>query len=312
MIEVRKLTKKYGSNFAVKQLSFTITDNQVFGLLGPNGAGKSTVMNIMTGCLSATSGQVIINGFDMVKEPKKAKRNIGYLPELPPLYQELTPYEYLRFVAEVKQIASSRINNEIETVMRKTQIEDMSRRLIRNLSKGYRQRVGIAQALLGDPPIIILDEPTVGLDPRQIIDVRELIHALGRDHIVILSSHILSEITSVCSEVMIISHGELVTIDKPEHLSDSLVRTRELLITVRVADAEIARSALLALEGTISVLLSLPKDDGTVAVSVNGQVPDWSRDKVAIALLDAHCPVLSMQENLISLEDVFLKLTENS
>lgn len=219
VIEVSGLTKRYGKNTAVDHLSFQVKKGQIYGFLGPNGAGKTTTMNMLTGYLAPTEGQIRIDGHDISEEPVEARRCIGYLPEIPPLYLDMTPQEYLRFAAELKGVAKEKRESEVERVMEKTQIQDMQERLIRHLSKGYRQRVGLAQALLGDPEVLILDEPMVGLDPKQIIEIRELIRSLGKKHTVILSSHILSEITSICDHVMIISHGKLAASDTPENLS---------------------------------------------------------------------------------------------
>ena len=219
VIEVSGLTKRYGKNTAVNHLSFRVKKGQIYGFLGPNGAGKTTTMNMLTGYLAPTEGQIRIDGHDISEEPVEARRRIGYLPEIPPLYLDMTPLEYLRFAAELKGVAKEKRESEVERVMEKTQIQDMQERLIRHLSKGYRQRVGLAQALLGDPEVLILDEPMVGLDPKQIIEIRELIRSLGKKHTVILSSHILSEITSICDHVMIISHGKLAASDTPENLS---------------------------------------------------------------------------------------------
>ena len=219
VIEVSGLTKRYGKNTAVDHLSFRVKKGQIYGFLGPNGAGKTTTMNMLTGYLAPTEGQIRIDGHDISEEPVEARRRIGYLPEIPPLYLDMTPLEYLRFATELKGVAKEKRESEVERVMEKTQIQDMQERLIRHLSKGYRQRVGLAQALLGDPEVLILDEPMVGLDPKQIIEIRELIRSLGKKHTVILSSHILSEITSICDHVMIISHGKLAASDTPENLS---------------------------------------------------------------------------------------------
>ena len=219
VIEVSGLTKRYGKNTAVDHLSFRVKKGQIYGFLGPNGAGKTTTMNMLTGYLAPTEGQIRIDGHDISEEPVEARRRIGYLPENPPLSLEMTRLEYLRFAAELKGVAKEKRESEVERVMEKTQIQDMQERLIRHLSKGYRQRVGLAQALLGDPEVLILDEPMVGLDPKQIIEIRELIRSLGKKHTVILSSHILSEITSICDHVMIISHGKLAASDTPENLS---------------------------------------------------------------------------------------------
>lgn len=230
MITVEHLTKRYGSVTALDDISFTIEDGHIYGFLGPNGAGKSTTMNIMTGCLAATSGEVKIDGFDIFEQARQAKQCIGYLPEIPPLYTDETPEEYLRFVAEAKGIAKRDIPAEITRVMRETRLTEMGGRLIRNLSKGYRQRVGIAQALLGNPRYIILDEPTVGLDPLQIIEIRDLIRELGEKHTVILSSHILSEVQAICESVLIIAHGKLVAFDTPQNLELMLAANNRLTI----------------------------------------------------------------------------------
>lgn len=218
MIEVKDLVKRYGKHVAVDHLNFRVKKGQIYGFLGPNGAGKSTTMNMLTGYLAATEGKILIDGHDVSEEPMEARRCIGYLPEVPPLYLDMTPYEYLQFVAELKGLPKEKRQDMIDKAMEQTQIEDMQERLIRHLSKGYRQRVGLAQALLGDPEVLILDEPMAGLDPKQIIEIRELIRSLGKKHTVILSSHILSEITSICDHVMIISHGKLAASDTPENL----------------------------------------------------------------------------------------------
>ncbi|MDO4295939.1 MAG: ABC transporter ATP-binding protein, partial [bacterium] len=233
MIEVKNLVKKYGEHLAVDHLSFTVEDGYIYGFLGPNGAGKSTTMNMMTGYLGATSGDVLINGHNILEEPEEAKKNIGYLPELPPLYTDMTVMEYLEFAAELKKIPQKGRKDEILRAVQVTKLEGMERRLIRNLSKGYKQRVGLAQAILGMPPVIILDEPTVGLDPKQIIEIRDLIKELGRQHTVILSSHILSEVRAVCDRVMIIAHGKLVASDTPENLESQFVKGHGMELTVK-------------------------------------------------------------------------------
>lgn len=237
MITVEHLTKRYGDVTAVEDISFTIEDGHIYGFLGPNGAGKSTTMNIMTGCLAATSGEVKIDGYDIFEQARQAKQLIGYLPEIPPLYTDETPEEYLRFVAEAKGLPKRGIAAEIARVMEETRLTEMGDRLIRNLSKGYRQRVGIAQALLGNPRYIILDEPTVGLDPLQIIEIRDLIRELGQKHTVILSSHILSEVQAICESVLIIAHGKLVAFDTPQNLERALAANNRLLLTAETDEA---------------------------------------------------------------------------
>ena len=218
MVEVTDLTTRYGDHTAVDHLSFKVEKGQIYGFLGPNGAGKSTTMNIITGYLAASEGTVTIDGHDVQQEPEEAKKRIGYLPELPPLYMDMTVEEYLRFAAELKKVPKAERNEQVKQVMDMTQIADMRGRLIKNLSKGYRQRVGLAQALLGSPEVLILDEPSVGLDPKQIIEIRELIRELAKEHTVILSSHILAEVREVCDHVMIISKGKLVASDTPDNL----------------------------------------------------------------------------------------------
>ncbi len=233
MIEVKDLVKRYSKNTAVDHLNFHVQKGQIYGFLGPNGAGKSTTMNMMTGYLAPTEGQILINGYDVAEEPMEARKCIGYLPEIPPLYPDMTVLEYLRFAAELKQVPKNERSMEIERVMDETRIKDMENRLIRHLSKGYKQRVGLAQALLGDPEVLILDEPMVGLDPKQIIEIRELIRGLGKKHTVILSSHILSEIRSICDHVLIISHGKLVASDTPENLGSYMKHTDAMELQVR-------------------------------------------------------------------------------
>ena len=237
MIEVKDLVKRYSKNTAVDHLNFHVQKGQIYGFLGPNGAGKSTTMNMMTGYLAPTEGQILINGYDVAEEPMEARKCIGYLPEIPPLYPDMTVLEYLRFAAELKQVPKNERSTEIERVMDETRIKDMENRLIRHLSKGYKQRVGLAQALLGDPEVLILDEPMVGLDPKQIIEIRELIRGLGQKHTVILSSHILSEISSICDHVLIISNGKLVASDTPENLGSYMKHTDAMELQVRGSKA---------------------------------------------------------------------------
>ena len=239
MITVEHLTKCYGNFTAVDDLSFEIEEGHVYGFLGPNGAGKSTTMNIMTGCLSATAGHVTIDGYDIFEEPDKAKRLMGYLPEQPPLYLNETPVEYLKFVGEAKGLRGRELAAQIEDVISQTKLETMKNRLISKLSKGYRQRVGIAQALLGNPKVIILDEPTVGLDPIQIIEIRDLIRQLGQEHMVIFSSHILSEVQAICEKVLIIAKGNLVAFDEPENLEKLLTASGAVSFIAEADEKEV-------------------------------------------------------------------------
>lgn len=245
MIEVKHLCRKYGEHRAVDDLSFTIENGYVYGFLGPNGAGKSTTMNMITGCLAATSGQILIDGYDIFEDAQEAKKRIGYLPEIPPLYQDMTVREFLNFVAKAKGVPKQALDEQLFSVVSLAGLEEVEERLIKNLSKGYKQRVGIAQALLANPEIIILDEPTVGLDPKQIIEVRDLIRELGKDHTVILSSHILSEVRSVCDQILIISKGKLVANDTPENLEKLYAPKsfEEIFLELTGEEAEIAEEA---------------------------------------------------------------------
>ncbi len=309
MIEVRHLTKKYGSNVAVDDISFKVEPGKIYGFLGPNGAGKSTTMNIITGCLAPTEGEVMIGEHSILDEPEEAKRSIGYLPETPPLYTDMTPEEYLRFVAEAKGIRRDMIGDEVAEVMESTGITDMSRRLIKNLSKGYRQRVGIAQAMIGDPDIIILDEPTEGLDPQQRAEIRELIHVLGRDRTVILSSHVLSEVQEICDRLIVISHGKLVANDTMENLSRSLEGDTTMTLTVKATKSEV-EGVLSSIEGIKSYRIDTSTGSETSAkVKYSGDLD--LRETISFAFSDIRRAVISMGIEEENLEEIFLKLTEN-
>ncbi len=313
MIEVRNLTKKYGGNLAVDNISFKIEPGKIYGLLGPNGAGKSTTMNIITGCLAATDGYVSVNGYDIFDEPLEAKKYIGYLPEIPPLYLEMTPYEYLMFVAEAKGVEYETTFRQVREVMELTQIENVKDRLIRNLSKGYRQRVGIAQAMLGNPEIIILDEPTVGLDPKQIIEIRDLIRTLGKMKTVILSSHILAEISEVCERVIIISHGKIVADDTLENLNRAAGSDDIIHISVR-GDVHIVSSVLEGING-IKKCEEIPSSDKGSGVSEFRLTVDKGtdlRDTIFFAMADRRCAVITMELQKSSLENIFLSLTDDT
>ena len=265
MIEVTNLTKKYGNHTAVDHLSFRVEKGQIYGFLGSNGAGKSTTMNIITGYLAASQGTVTVNGKDIQKEPEEAKKCIGYLPELPPVYADMTVEEYLRFAAELKKIPKAERTAQVAKVMEMTRITDMKKRLIRNLSKGYKQRVGLAQAILGEPEVIILDEPTVGLDPKQIIEIRDLIRSLGKNHTVILSSHILSEVSAICDHIMSISHGKLVASDSPEGLQKLMSGSGWLELEVKGSWKDI-QAAISTVEAVKDVEKCGEKEDGSVKV----------------------------------------------
>ena len=310
MISVEHLTKCYGDVMAVNDLSFEIDDGHVYGFLGPNGAGKSTTMNIMTGCLSATEGHVRIDGYDIFEEPGQAKKRIGYLPEHPPLYMNETPLEYLRFVGEAKGLRGILLTDQIEEVIQKTGIGEVRHRRISALSKGYRQRVGIAQALLGNPRVIILDEPTVGLDPIQIIEIRDLIRELGRSHTVIFSSHILSEVQTICDRILIIAKGRLVAFDEPGKLEKQLLAPAEILIRAEASPEEITR--LLAPVEHISGVDFDQSDARFVTARLKTDRDDIYAVSRAVfqAFAAAEQPLVEMSLKKASLEDVFLELTE--
>lgn len=307
MIQVEHLTKRYGSHLAVDDISFEVEEGIVYGLLGPNGAGKSTTMNILTGYLSATSGTVSIDGHDILEEASAAKACVGYLPEQPPLYVDMTPREYLMFVAELKKVKRADRAAQVEQAMDRTGLAEMEHRLIKNLSKGYRQRVGLAAALLGSPKVIILDEPTVGLDPAQVIEIRSLIKELGKDHTVILSSHILSEVSTLCDKVLIIAKGKLVAQGTPEELAQRLTAGSSLNITA-LGEADAVMNALLTVPGVSAVQIT-GQQNGETSATV--QVPQGEdlRAAVSAALAAAGCPVLGLTTASMSLEDVFLQLT---
>ncbi len=310
MIEVTNLVKKYGTHVAVDSLTFTVEKGQIYGFLGPNGAGKSTTMNIITGYLAATGGSVAIDGFDILKKPSTAKKKIGYLPEFPPLYMDMTVSEYLRFAAELKKIKKNERTGMIDDVMELTKITDAGCRLIKNLSKGYKQRVGLAQALLGYPEVLILDEPTSGLDPKQIIEIRDLIKSLGNRHTVILSSHILSEVSAVCDHILILSHGKLVASDTPENLSRRMTGENVLELTVK-GKKTFLFNLLNEIEGVKSVELCDAKEEEIIHVLVQTEGSQDIREPLFYCLAEKKCPILEMKQSSMSLEDVFLELTSD-
>lgn len=308
MIEVKNLTKRYGNHLAVDHLNFTVESGKIYGFLGPNGAGKSTTMNIMTGYLGATEGQVLIDGHDILKEPEEAKKNIGYLPEIPPLYMEMTVLEYLEFAAELKGIKKDKREPQIEEVIRLAKLRDVENRLIQNLSKGYKQRVGLAQAVLGFPEIIILDEPTVGLDPKQIIEIRTLIKELKKKHTVILSSHILSEVSAVCDYVLIISHGKLVASDTPENLGKLAEGSNTLEMLIKGEKTQI-RQALEGIEGVNSVTMEKDEKQNLWSVKVSTEEQNDIREEVFYKMSEINSPIYEMKSRKVSLEEIFLELT---
>lgn len=308
MIEVSHLTKKYGSRLAVDDISFTVEDGVIYGLLGPNGAGKSTIMNILTGYLAATEGQVTVAGHPLPEEADAAKACVGYLPEQPPLYPEMTVAEYLDFAAELKGVKKADRPAQVQSAAHRTGLEDVLPRLIRSLSKGYRQRVGVAQALLGSPQLIILDEPTVGLDPAQVIELRRLIRELGRTHTVILSSHILSEVQAVCQQVLILSKGRLVAVGSPEELGETLNPGSRLRATAQ-GEPDTVLAAVRSVPGICKVELESAAD-GQVTFTAESEDAADRRAAVSRALTEAGCTVLALATENRSLEEVFLALTE--
>ncbi len=310
MIELKNLVKRYGDHLAVDHLNLTIEDGKIYGFLGPNGAGKSTTMNMMTGFLSATEGDIIVNGHIVLEEPEEAKSCLGYQPEQPPLYMDMTVGEYLRFCAELKKVPKEQRAAQVAQVEEMARLTDVSGRLIKNLSKGYRQRVGLAQAILGFPPIIILDEPTVGLDPKQIIEIRDLIRQLSKEHTVILSSHILSEVQEICDEIIIISHGRLVANDSADHLEEHLRGASRLNLVVK-GGAEDVTAALSAVEGVRSVQAKAG-EGGACTVTLEQEQGADPREAIFYALADARLPILEMKQTQASLEKVFLELTDDA
>lgn len=309
MIEVRNLTKKYGDHFAIQDISFSLEKGKIYGLLGPNGAGKSTTMNIMTGYIAATSGEVIIEGHDIFKEAEEAKKHIGYLPEIPPLYMDMTVWEYLFTVADLKGVPKSERKSMIGDVMEKVMITNMKDRLIKNLSKGYKQRVGIAQTLIGNPDIIILDEPTVGLDPKQIIEIRTLIKQLGEDHTVLISSHILSEIGAVCDHVVIINKGHLVVSDSTENL-EKLFKGQDILCLSAQGELEKIQNILREFPALSIADMKEAEEAETYRFQLKVQDQADYRKQLFFRFAETGIPLLEISRAGMSLEDIFLEITE--
>ena len=312
MIEVKNLVKKYGDHLAVDDLSFKIEKGKIYGFLGPNGAGKTTTMNIITGYLASTTGDVFVDEYNILDEPDLARKSIGYLPEQPPVYFDMTVMEYLEFASELKKIPKNKRKQEIDEIMEMVKITDMSRRLIKNLSKGYRQRVGLAQAILGYPEVIILDEPTVGLDPKQIIEIRDLIKSLKEKHTVILSSHILSEVSAVCDYILIISHGKLVASGTPDQLGEMALGSNTLEITVRGNREEI-ESVITEIENIKEYHIEeCEEENNAVKITIETKEGLDVRENVFYKMAGIHCPIIQMQMNRLSMENIFLELTEDS
>lgn len=310
MIEVTNLTKKYGPNVAVDNISFTVEDGEIVGFLGPNGAGKSTTMNMITGYISSTEGTVKIDGFDILEQPEQAKRRIGYLPELPPLYMDMDVEEYLNFVADLNNLKKDEKQKAVKSALEVTQITNMKKRLIKNLSKGYKQRVGLSQALIGNPDVLILDEPTVGLDPKQIIEMRDVIKGLGKKHTIILSSHILSEVSALCDRVIIISNGKIVASDTPENLSKHLTQSNRISLRIKGSRNEII-TALKHIENVEAVEFKAVREDNTIDVVVRGKENSDIREAVFNTMAQKKYPILNMTSMDLSLEEIFLQVTKD-
>ena len=310
MIEVKNLTKRYGDLKAVDDISFSVDSGEVLGFLGPNGAGKSTTMNIITGYISSTSGTVTVDGSEILEEPKKTKAKIGYLPEIPPLYPDMTVRKYLEFMFDLKKVKLPK-KEHVDEVMRLVGLSDMGGRIIKNLSKGYRQRVGFAQALIGNPPVLILDEPTVGLDPKQIIEFRKLIRSLGKKHTVIFSSHVLSEVSATCDRVIVISNGKIVADGKTDELSQSLSGKKKLLLTVASESSDVS-DELKKIPGVTKIEKVRSFAGGLVKYSVSYSKDEDIRKDVFSAMVRLDAPIMEMQSGDETLEDMFLKLTQDS
>lgn len=308
MIQVIDVTKRYGQHVAVNHVNFTVDKGEILGFLGPNGAGKTTTMNIITGYISATEGTVKVEGFDILEEPEEVKKRIGYMPELPPLYMDMTVREYLDFVSHIKRIDKATKKRSMEKIMDLVKIGDVRGRLIKNLSKGYKQRVGLAQALIGSPPVLILDEPTVGLDPKQIIEIRSLIKELGKEHTIILSSHILPEVSAVCGRVIIINKGKIVASDTPENLSRRLGSAGKLSMRIAGPERQVVK-LLSGLEGVKSVESQGVKESGTVDIIVEAEKDIDIRRPVFYALSRAEYPILYTRSVDLTLEEIFLQVT---
>ena len=310
MIEINHLVKNYGSKFAVDDVSFKVGEGEIVGFLGPNGAGESTTMNILTGYLSSTSGEAKVGGIDILENPDEAKKLIGFLPEQPPLYIDMTVQEYLNFVYDIK---ACRLNREkhLEEIRRVTKIDDVKNRLIRNLSKGYRQRVGIAQALVGNPPVIIFDEPTVGLDPKQIIEIRNLIRSLGKNHTVVLSTHILSEVQSVCDRIIIINEGKIIADEKTENITQAVDQNRRWSVKISGPQREV-QAALSAIPGVTSVELTGERELDSYVYRLETERNTDVRKPLFYAMAEKNWPILGLEAVGMNLEEVFVRITERA
>ena len=309
MIEVKNVTKKYGKAVAVDNISFTINEGEIVGLLGPNGAGKSTTMNMLTGFIEQTEGEIIIDGYDMLKKPKKAKKEIGYMPEGTPLYTDLTVKEFVTYMAEIKNVDKKTRKEKVEKIIEQTGLKEVENKLTKNLSRGYKQRTSMAGALVGEPKILILDEPTVGLDPKQITEIRTLIKELGKTHTVILSSHILSEVSQICNKVIIINRGKIVAVDTPEKLEERFSNKNGLYITVEDKENKI-KTVLDKVEEINELKKVQENEDGTVQYIIEGKEDADLRKKVFAELAKEQITILEMKKADTTLEDVFIELIE--
>lgn len=309
MIEIENITKRFGDQVALDKINFTIEKGEVLGFLGPNGAGKSTAMNIITGYISATDGNVKIDGIDILENPEAAKKKIGYLPEMPPLYLDMTVEEYLKFVHRIKKVKSNALEQSMARIMSLVKISDVRKRLIKNLSKGYKQRVGLAQALVGDPEVLVLDEPTVGLDPKQIIEIRNLIQEVGKTHTIILSSHILSEVSAICNRVIIINKGKIVASGTPEELSKKIHNSNKVLLRVKGEKKEIYKT-IREMEDVELVKEQGAYEPGTVDIVVEAKKDIDIRETLFLSLSRAGFIILMMKGNDIDLEEIFLEVTK--
>jgi len=307
MIEIQNLTKRYGQIKAVNNLNFTVEKGEILGFLGPNGAGKSTTMNIITGYIPSSEGTVKVCGYDIMESPKEVKKRIGYLPELPPVYMDMTVIDYLNFVADLKQVDKKQKKSQISDIMELVKIGDHRNRLIKNLSKGYKQRVGLAQALVGSPDVLILDEPTVGLDPKQIIEIRKLIKALGKEHTIILSSHILPEVSAVCERVVIINKGEIAAIDTPENLSKGFGAASKLLVTVAGPRSSV-ENAIRGIYGVKYVDTAAEKDKEAISYIIESDKEVDIRKPLFFAMAKLGYPIIELKSLSLSLEDIFLQI----
>ncbi|WP_026835583.1 ABC transporter ATP-binding protein [Eubacterium xylanophilum] len=308
MIEVKNLVKRYGDRNVVDDLSFTVDKGQVVGFLGPNGAGKSTTMNIITGYISATEGEVKVNGYDVFEDPEKAKACIGYLPEQPPVYPDMKVREYLAFVAELKKVDREDREKQILDVVRATKIQDVSERLIKHLSKGYRQRVGLAGAMIGNPDILILDEPTVGLDPKQIIEIRNLIKELSKEHTILISSHIMQEVNAVCNQILIINQGKLILSDTPENIPEHISQTNEIVFRAK-GEKNLVKSLVEKLDDVIDFKIKRTEEQEVIQVELSSPANKDVREDIFFTFAEAKCPIIEMNLNVPTLEEVFLRLT---